>query len=88
MDQVIGYLEKVSLNEGETVEKIVEQMKNKEVLEGAELRRMDMFLKSKDENKVLGNLYRTVTTKGHVKWVCIDHYRQNYQEKAAKLFRT
>ncbi|KAF9116177.1 hypothetical protein BGX30_006021, partial [Mortierella sp. GBA39] len=87
MDQVIDYLEKVSLNEGEADEQVVEQMKNKEALEGADLRKLDMFLKGKDENKVLGNLYRTVTVKGHVKWVCIDHYRQNYQENAAKSFR-
>ncbi|KAF9944522.1 hypothetical protein BGZ72_002312, partial [Mortierella alpina] len=39
-----------------------------------------------DGNKALGNLYRTVTDEGHVKWVCIDHYRTNYQENAAKEF--
>jgi hypothetical protein len=32
-------------------------------------------------------LYRIVTTEGHVKWVCIDHFRENYHEKAAKAFR-
>ncbi|KAG0221001.1 hypothetical protein BGX31_010313, partial [Mortierella sp. GBA43] len=42
---------------------------------------------NKDENKVLGNLYRTVTSEGHVKWVCIDHYRDNYQSKAVQSFR-
>ncbi|KAG0199256.1 hypothetical protein BGX33_011780, partial [Mortierella sp. NVP41] len=33
---------------------------------------------------VLGNLYRIVTSEGHVKWVCLDHYRENYRFKAAK----
>ncbi|KAF9343187.1 hypothetical protein BGX34_007110, partial [Mortierella sp. NVP85] len=29
----------------------------------------------------------TVTGEGHVKWVCIDHYRENYHEKATNAFR-
>jgi len=83
MDQVIGYIEKVS-NEG--VDDTTAPTGN-EALEGADLRKLDAFLKGKDGNKTLGNLYRTVTADGHVKWVCIDHYRENYQEKAAQLFR-
>ncbi|KAI8359010.1 hypothetical protein B0O80DRAFT_443113, partial [Mortierella sp. GBAus27b] len=62
-------------------------MRNNEALEGADLRKLETFLKNKDGNKVLGNLYRTVTSEGHVKWVCIDHYRENYHEKAVKVFR-
>ncbi|KAF9344749.1 hypothetical protein BGX26_003963, partial [Mortierella sp. AD094] len=53
-----------------------------EVLEGAELRQLESYLRVKDEGRVLGNLYRIVTTEGHVKWVCIDHYRATYREKA------
>ncbi|KAF9945451.1 hypothetical protein BGZ65_010730, partial [Modicella reniformis] len=87
MDQVIGCIEKASVDEGETVDGIKDMVENNEALEGADLRKLDTFLKNKDENKVLGNLYRTVTTEGHVKWVCIDHYRENYQAKAAKAFR-
>ncbi|KAF9935822.1 hypothetical protein BGZ67_002957 [Mortierella alpina] len=44
-------------------------MENKEALEGADLRKLETFLKDKDGNKVLGNLYRTVTDEVHVKWV-------------------
>ncbi|KAG0268953.1 hypothetical protein BGZ96_006613, partial [Linnemannia gamsii] len=58
----------------------------KEALEGADLRKLVIFLKDKDENKVLGTLYTTVTDEGHVKWICIDHYRVNYQETSAKEF--
>ncbi|KAF9364113.1 hypothetical protein BGX34_002480 [Mortierella sp. NVP85] len=87
MDQVISYIENVSEDEGETVQGFSEQMANNEALEGADLRQLGMFLKKKDENRALGNLYRTVTTEGHVKWVCIDHYRENYHEKAAKELR-
>ncbi|KAF9987431.1 hypothetical protein BGZ65_003641 [Modicella reniformis] len=83
MNQVIEYLEKTSVDESQTIDGIM----NNEALEGADLRKLDTFLKNKDGNKVLGNLYRTVTSDGHVKWVCIDHYRENYQSKAAESFR-
>ena len=87
MDQVISYIEKVSEDGGETVQGFLEQMTNNDSLEGADLRQLETFLKRKDTNRVLGNLYRTVTTEGHVKWVCIDHYRENYHEKASKELR-
>ncbi|KAF9897044.1 hypothetical protein BX616_006293 [Lobosporangium transversale] len=50
-----------------------------EALEGADLRQLESFLSVHDEGRVLGNLYRIVTTEGKVKWVCIDHYRENYR---------
>ncbi|KAF9971184.1 hypothetical protein BGZ75_001975, partial [Mortierella antarctica] len=49
-----------------------------ELLEGATLRQLASFLTKADEDKTLGNLYRTVTKQGHVKWVCLDHYREGY----------
>ncbi|KAF9133839.1 hypothetical protein BGW39_008750 [Mortierella sp. 14UC] len=58
-----------------------------EALEGADLRQLESFLKSNDEGRVLGNLYRIVTSEGHVKWVCLDHYRENYRAKAAQDLR-
>ncbi|KAF9120342.1 hypothetical protein BGW39_011489 [Mortierella sp. 14UC] len=58
-----------------------------EAMEGADLRQLESFLKSSDEGRVLGNLYRTVTSEGHVKWVCLDHYRENYRAKAAQDLR-
>ena len=51
-------------------------------LEGADLRRLDSFLKKKDAHKILGNLYRITLETGHVKWVCLHHYRQVYRETA------
>ncbi|KAF8933054.1 hypothetical protein BGZ47_011060 [Haplosporangium gracile] len=86
MDHVIDWMDKASANEGEAVDEFAKQMEKKEALEGADLRKLDTFLKNKDGNKVLGNLYRTVTDEGHVKWVCIDHYRVSYQENSAKEF--
>jgi len=86
MDQVIGCIENVCATEG-VVDGHSDQMEINEALEGADLRQLETFLKNKDANRVLGNLYRTVTDEGHVKWVCIDHYRANYQEKSVKTFR-
>ncbi|KAG0279521.1 hypothetical protein BGZ95_000949 [Linnemannia exigua] len=55
-------------------------------LEGADLRRLNSFLRNKDADKILGNLYRITTDTGHVKWVCLDHYRQVYRETAMSSF--
>ncbi|KAF9962085.1 hypothetical protein BGZ72_010691 [Mortierella alpina] len=87
MEPVIDWMDKVAADEGEAIDEFTKQMKSKEALAGADLRKLDTFLKAKDGDKVLGNLYRTVTDEGHVKWVCIDHYRENYQEITAKDFQ-
>ncbi|KAF9897093.1 hypothetical protein BX616_006193, partial [Lobosporangium transversale] len=39
-----------------------------EVLEGADLRRLQSFLLAHNQSRTLGNLYRIVTLEGHVKW--------------------
>ncbi|GJJ71526.1 hypothetical protein EMPS_03876 [Entomortierella parvispora] len=57
-----------------------------EALEGVELGQLQSFLTASDKGRVLGNLYRTVTDDGHVKWVCRDHFRANYRESAQKSF--
>ncbi|KAF9362956.1 hypothetical protein BGX34_005199 [Mortierella sp. NVP85] len=53
-----------------------------EALEGADLRQLESYLNVKDKGRVLGNLYRIVTSEGHVKWVCLDHFRASYRESA------
>lgn len=55
-------------------------------LEGADLRQLDTFLRNKDKDKILGNLYRITTPKGHVKWVCLEHYRFSYQAMIMSSF--
>jgi len=35
----------------------------------------------------MGNLYRTINTKGHIRWICIDHFRERYSETALTAFR-
>ncbi|KAI8350969.1 hypothetical protein B0O80DRAFT_119567 [Mortierella sp. GBAus27b] len=87
LEQSIGCIEKLASDNGEPCDRALDQLANNEGLEGADLRKLETFLKNKDGSKVLGNLYRTTTSEGHVKWVCIDHYRENYHEKASKTFR-
>ena len=54
-------------------------LSNVEGLEGVELRQLGSFLKTSEEDNLLGGLYRMITLDGHVKWVCRDHYRAGYQ---------
>ncbi|KAF9187493.1 hypothetical protein BGZ51_001277 [Haplosporangium sp. Z 767] len=62
------------------------RLKNMDALEGADLRRLETFLRNKDQDKILGNLYRITTSEGHVKWVCLRHYKSSYHEIAMKRF--
>ncbi|CAF1068611.1 unnamed protein product [Rotaria sordida] len=43
-------------------------------LQGAQLRELEAFLELVDNKHSLGNLYRTITNDGHVRWVCLEHY--------------
>ncbi|KAF9353774.1 hypothetical protein BGX34_011390 [Mortierella sp. NVP85] len=87
MDQVINHIDKTSADHNGELVSFAEQMESNEALEGADLRQLESFLSNKDSDRVLGNLYRTVTTEGHVKWVCVDHFRENYHAKDAEVFR-
>ncbi|KAI1317026.1 hypothetical protein EDD11_009092 [Mortierella claussenii] len=73
------------ITEGEADQE--QQLDKLEVMEGADLRRLEQYLKVRDEGRVLGNLYRIVTQEGHVKWVCIDHYRDNYQQSSMQQLK-
>ncbi|KAG0336012.1 hypothetical protein BG004_008228 [Podila humilis] len=57
-------------------------------LEGADFRQLSSFLKKKDQDRALGNLFRTVTEEGHVKWICLDHYRSTYHLKQDRQFES
>ncbi|KAF9954716.1 hypothetical protein BGZ70_010484 [Mortierella alpina] len=62
------------------------EMAYREALEGADLRQLAAFLHKEDEGNALGNLYRMTTDEGHVKWVCLDHYREEYMGSAKARF--
>ncbi|KAF9361183.1 hypothetical protein BGX26_005277 [Mortierella sp. AD094] len=57
-------------------------------IEGADLRQLDSFLQKKDQNRALGNLFRTVDEHGHVKWICLDHYRSTYHLRQDREFES
>ncbi|KFH62132.1 hypothetical protein MVEG_11771 [Podila verticillata NRRL 6337] len=56
-------------------------------LESVELRQLGSFLKTSKKENLLGNLYQMTTSDGHIKWVCHDHYRVNYQETHVQRLR-
>ncbi|KAK3820207.1 MAG: hypothetical protein J3Q66DRAFT_439243 [Benniella sp.] len=58
-----------------------------EALEGADLRQLQLYLNDKDRGRVLGDLFRIFTPEGHVKWVCIDHYKENYRKTAMRRLK-
>ncbi|KAG0031723.1 hypothetical protein BGZ81_000732 [Podila clonocystis] len=55
-------------------------------LEGADLRKLDSFLKNNDLDKTLGSLYRITTNERHAKWVYLNYYRSTYREGAMRNF--
>ncbi|KAG0353251.1 hypothetical protein BG005_007422 [Podila minutissima] len=56
------------------------------VLEGVELRQLENYLSDVDKSRTFGNLYRSVTKDGEVKWVCRTHFKITYRENAHKEF--
>ncbi|KAI8596822.1 hypothetical protein EDD21DRAFT_236094, partial [Dissophora ornata] len=58
-----------------------------EGLEGADLRQLGSYLSTNSSDNLLGNLYRMTTNDGHVKWVCLHHYRAGYQEAHTQKLR-
>jgi hypothetical protein len=55
-----------------------------EFLSGADLREIESFLKKRDTNQTLGNLFRSTTNTGSIRWVCIHHYKKFYSDKKRK----
>ncbi|KAF8968214.1 hypothetical protein BGZ46_010902 [Entomortierella lignicola] len=84
IDYSINYMEALSNNN--PVLNNINTIDDYEELEGADLRQLDTFLRINDQDRKLGNLYRITTETGHVKWVCIEHYRLTYKEKEQKAF--
>ncbi|KAG0003192.1 hypothetical protein BGZ65_001928 [Modicella reniformis] len=88
LDDTISMLKARTKEDSELVERtsLSTQMNfsNLEALEGADLRQLESFLRSHDQERVFGNLNRIVTPDGHVKWVCIDHYKENYRRTAVR----
>ncbi|KAF8957929.1 hypothetical protein BGZ46_002072, partial [Entomortierella lignicola] len=84
IDSSIEYIEALSADN--PVLDNINTIDDYEALEGADLRQLDTFLRINDQERRLGNLYRTKTETGHVRWVCFEHYRLTYREKEQKIF--
>ncbi|KAF8966210.1 hypothetical protein BGZ46_000402 [Entomortierella lignicola] len=84
IDYSISYIEVLSIDN--PVLDSANTIDEYEGLERTDLRRLDKFLRINDQKRKLGNLYRIATESGHIKWVCIDHYRVTYKEKEQKAF--
>ncbi|KAG0221878.1 hypothetical protein BGW42_007204, partial [Actinomortierella wolfii] len=82
IDASINYLER-HLQISDPVA-IYDRLSELSALEGADLRRLEHFIRNTDKGKTLGNLYRITTLSGHVKWVCLDHYRSNYRDSVIR----
>ncbi|CAF4419774.1 unnamed protein product, partial [Didymodactylos carnosus] len=54
--------------------------------EGADLRQLEKFLEKTDDCRTLGNLHRTTTDEGHVRWVCIKHFNETYSKTRMEEF--
>ncbi|KAK3833619.1 MAG: hypothetical protein J3R72DRAFT_424887 [Linnemannia gamsii] len=80
INQSIEYLQTLSSEQDAAKDTSTDSLAGQESLEGADLRHLEAFIKSKDQGRALGNLHRTITEEGHVKWVCINHYRLTYKE--------
>ncbi|KAF9198223.1 hypothetical protein BGZ49_001038, partial [Haplosporangium sp. Z 27] len=84
IDYSISYIEALSVEN--PVLDNYNTMDDYEGLEGADLRQLDTFLQINDQERKLGNLYRITIETGHVKWVCLEHYRSTYKERDQKAF--
>ncbi|KAF8939684.1 hypothetical protein BGZ58_008979 [Dissophora ornata] len=89
VDESINFVkdETSTMNGGINIPSDQLELDKQEVLEGADLRQLDSYLSVHDKGHALGNLYRIVTSDGCVKWVCMDHYHDIYQQSAINQLR-
>jgi len=95
VNRTVSYLENTNKEHdrrglrGMPVNKTVDQsvMNDARVIESVELKHLDRYLSSVDPRRTFGDLYRSVTSDGHVKWVCRTHFKQNYCEQALARLR-
>jgi hypothetical protein len=89
VDQTIQHIQDLQGTSKKDGGKATEHMRLEDVeaLEGADLRQLQLYLNDKDKGRVLGDLFRVFTHEGHVKWVCIDHYKENYRKAALQRLK-
>lgn len=73
VDDTIEYIQE-QLNSGAAPDMTDKMELNEEL----DLGKLESLLETKNQARTFGNLYRVITYKGHIKWVCQDHYRERY----------
>ncbi|KAF9345116.1 hypothetical protein BGX34_005023 [Mortierella sp. NVP85] len=86
VEQVICHLENVILSEGIAAREFVAQKESSTALEDSQLQQLEAILKKTDQEP-LGNLFKTVTSSGDVKWACVNHFREHNPEEATQALR-
>lgn len=89
VDDTISYLQNINQTTGATSESTTDHgaPDKFEALKGPDLRRLEPYLKIRDQGRVLGNLYRMVKPDGHVRWICAQHHRTAYPEWCSQQLR-
>ncbi|ORZ21956.1 hypothetical protein BCR41DRAFT_369424 [Lobosporangium transversale] len=84
IDCSIDYMEALS-KEDSTLSNIT-TIDDSDGLEGSDFQNVGTYLRTNDEDKQFGDLYRIMTETGRAKWVCLAHCRSIYEEKEQKAF--
>ncbi|KAG0048270.1 hypothetical protein BGZ83_006732 [Gryganskiella cystojenkinii] len=81
IDQMISFIELKTMPANEVI--VPQQSREIETLQGVGLVQLKTFLNESDKGQAaLGSLYRIVTEKGHVKWVCLRHFLTTHRVSA------
>jgi hypothetical protein len=78
MDNIIGLIEK-ALDEAKGVPRIAEKASSSGTMGASDLRKLNSFLRIMDGRTALGGLHKCFTPEGHAKWICQDHFHDNYK---------
>ncbi|KAG0276703.1 hypothetical protein BGZ95_007167 [Linnemannia exigua] len=81
INQSIEYLQTLLSEQDAAKDSSTNSFDGQEALEGIDLCQLKAFIKSKDQYRAFGDLYRTITEEGHVKWICINHLHLAYKEQ-------
>ncbi|KAF8962049.1 hypothetical protein BGZ46_001227 [Entomortierella lignicola] len=88
VDETISYLEEHYVNTTDGSDPGTASNSDQLMIpNSADMAQLRSYLGIKDEHRPLGNLFRIITSEGYVKWVCLDHYRENYRESPIRSLK-
>ncbi|KAG0220837.1 hypothetical protein BGX31_010466 [Mortierella sp. GBA43] len=88
-DDVIGHVHQVQRRSGSGAGSFTlsELLDNLKPLTRLDLKELRSYLDIKDAGHTLGKMNRMVTSEGHIKWLCVNHYRGICTKLSAKRLR-